>query len=427
MTTQTTTEATVWPPPEPPPKICRGTDCDVELHWYWKDGAQHGPSWRRGRWRSPEELECDACGSANRERKHAASKPQEWPPEEPPPAECTEVGCKVQIPYVWRDGPWYGPLYKQGRWVAPSDVSREERLAVKEFIPDPGCGYLCEEHIATRKATADAKALRKSITSSGLPIRMQSLRWSRYLEYRDADGQIVKAANRDSVTQEDFLRFTNSIPPDTVGITPWNRHLAGRLRSLSGPSARIETTVIMGEVGSGKSTLMAAAIIGLLARGVVCRYITEAELWALVREQWSQTTKKQHRARDVIEQLVDVPVLALDDIGTTESPKPWIVDGIERLVCARYDLGRPMLFTTNVDMDGLANIYGERVGSRLSEMTGRGARYIHLGGPDWRTGVMRHAHQPATATACHTCGRTPCRCECSECGYHPCRDLASCQ
>ena len=405
----TTTEATAWPPPEPTPKICRDAFCDTELRWYWKDGPQVGPAWRVGRWRSPEQLECDTCIVEERERVNASSKPAQWPPEEPPPAECTEAGCGTKLPYIWRDGPWYGHLYKQGKWLAPNEET------------------LCEPHIASQKQAAEESALRKLITSSGIPRRMESLRWSSYQEYRDGTGELVTVTNRDSVTPDDFLRFTAGLPLGTLGITPWNKQLAGRLRLLSRPSARVETTVIMGPVGSGKSTIMAAAIIGLLARGTVCRYITEAELWALVREQWSQTSKKQLRARDVIEQLVDVPVLGLDDFGTTESPKSWIVDGIERLVCGRYDAGRPILITTNVNLDGLANIYGERVASRLAEMTGRGARYVQLGGPDWRTGIVRHDHKPATPAACHTCGHEPCRCECSECGYHPCRRLASCE
>jgi hypothetical protein len=290
---------------------------------------------------------------------------------------------------------------------------------------------MCPEHATLKREQVTLER----IAESGLPGKMQAFRWDQVQEYRDVAGELVLHADRSTITHEAFQAFQDGLPGGVLGITPWNKTLALRLRALCQPGVNVQTMMIVGPVGSGKSTLVAATVSGLLGRGLACSYLTEANLWAMVRKQWSQVTKKSHRAPDVIQQLVDVPILALDDLGTVESPKPWHVDGMERLICGRYDNGLPILITTNSSLDELADTYGERVGSRLVEMIGRGARYVELGGPDWRTGEVRPddleeapppTQEPAQAR-CMVCKSTPCKCECPECGYHPCRGLASCR
>lgn len=301
--------------------------------------------------------------------------------------------------WTWREGPAEGPPYRRGRWQPP-DV------------------HLCTEHQAAEAKAEHAAELAKLLADSGLPKRLQVYSWDRVQEYRKG-GKIVAHADRAAVTHAAFQRYQAELPEGTLGITPWNKSLARTLRRVCEPGTRVRSWVIMGPVGSGKSTLVAAAVAGLLGRGVPCRYVTEADLWAMVRAQWGRVAKKHHQAPDVVQQLVDVDVLALDDLGTIEQPRPWHVDGMERLVCGRYDAGRPMLITSNATLQQLADTYGERVGSRLVEMIGRGRRYVRLGGPDWRTGLIR-ADEPAQAAA------APEALPCSECGHSPCRGGGAC-
>lgn len=413
-----------WAPPEPDGIPCRG-GCGKVRRYVWQDGPPHGPSWRRGRWVAPSAYqgsglicpECQAAAAAAQaaraEAQRLASRPVPWPPDEPIPLVCQGNDCTVVQRWTWREGPWDGPAHQRGRREPPPT-------------------HLCPEHQAEAVAARAEQQLRDKLAASGLPQRLQGYRWDRVLEYRDSAGQLVPYDERGRITHAAFQRYQARLPEDTLGITPWNKALAGTLRALCKGDASVLSWLIMGPVGSGKSTLVAATVAGLLARGLDCYYLTEADLWARVRQQWGQTSKAGARRLDVVQALVDMPVLALDDLGTIESPKPWHVDGMERLVCGRYDTGRPMLITTNATVQELADTYGERVGSRLVEMIGRGRRYMRLGGPDWRTGLVRVEDLPAAATASTTAEPEPepeptDTTPCPDCGYHPCRRMPGCE
>lgn len=271
--------------------------------------------------------------------------------------------------------------------------------------------------------------MRERLGASGLPERLQGYRWISAQEYRDSKGRTVRNADREAITEAAFRRYQASLPEGVLGITPWNKKLAQLLREVS-RAPTVRSWLIMGPVGSGKSTLVAATIAGLLGRGIECLYITEADLWGKMRAQWGSTSRRAAKI-DVVQALIDVPVLALDDLGTIEHPKPWHTEGMERLVCGRYAAGRPMLITTNASLGELADTYGERVGSRLIDMIGRTKRYGRLGGPDWRSGRMRFdsaaVSESQAPQVCVTCDKAPCECPCPECGHYPCRGGGSCQ
>lgn len=337
---------------------------------------------------------CQACQAARQPA--PVPRPDTWPPVQPADRSCSHPDCAQGLAWQWRPGPWDGPRAGRGRWLPPED-------------------HLCPTHVAAADAALAVARAAAELAGCGLPGRLQSYDWSRTSEYTDSDGAIVHSADRGSITQAAFARFQAALPPSTLGITPWNKSLALVMRGLCRPDARVDSWLIMGPVGSGKSTMVAATVAGLVRAGRRCRYVTETDLWAMVRRQWGQTARKHHRTPDVVQDLVDVPILALDDIGTIEAPKPWHVDGMERLICGRYDAGRPVLLTTNATLQQLADSYGERVASRLAEMLGRGDRYMQMGGPDWRTGRIRSSPAAPAPAADTTTGA------CSECGYDPCR------
>lgn len=383
------TQATMssWPPPEPDALPCPG-GCGHSYRWHWKEGPATGPSFRRGAWRRPDAPLCDACVTAEAE----ASRPAVWPPPQPSARPCAAPECDTPQPYVWADGPWNGPSWARGRWMAPDTI-------------------LCHTCASRQRAEAERREALERIEASGLPAHLRAFRWKVNLEYTDRQGRAVPELERDSITHAAFQRFQNALPDGTLGITPWNKSLARILCAMCLPSVPVQSWLMVGPVGSGKSTLMAATITGLLERGVEARYITETDLWALVRAQWRETRRSAHRV-DVLQALIEVPVLALDDLGTVQQPKPYHREGMERLICGRYDRGLPILITTNCTISQIAEHYGERVASRLSEMIDRRTRYKLLTGPDWRTGMVRPSRPTPAASSAASC---------SECGFRPCR------
>ena len=52
-----------------------------------------------------------------------------------------------------------------------------------------------------------------------------------------------------------------------------------------------------------------------------------------------------------------------------ESPKPWVVELVYVLISHRYEHMLPTIITTNYDGKQLDAVFGQRIVSRLTEMT----------------------------------------------------------
>ena len=73
--------------------------------------------------------------------------------------------------------------------------------------------------------------------------------------------------------------------------------------------------------------------------------------------------------------------LVVDDIGFTDKPSAWQTEAIYHLANERRAHQRPTLWTSNLDPDTLAKVYGPAIASRLT-----GGKVVCLGGQDRRAG-----------------------------------------
>jgi len=71
--------------------------------------------------------------------------------------------------------------------------------------------------------------------------------------------------------------------------------------------------------------------------------------------------------------------LVVDDIGFTDKPSAWQTEAIYHLANERRAHQRPTLWTSNLDPDALAKVYGPAIASRLT-----GGKVVCLGGQDRR-------------------------------------------
>lgn len=122
--------------------------------------------------------------------------------------------------------------------------------------------------------------------------------------------------------------------------------------------------VVVGPVGSGKSHLIAAALIaGYEAHGAPARF------------RWTSAATLLERERPDAEQddgpslavCRAVPILGFDDLGA-ERDTEWGIDRMRLLAADRWDHEHPIAVTSNLQLgpDGpLAARYGERTYSRL--------------------------------------------------------------
>jgi DNA replication protein DnaC len=168
---------------------------------------------------------------------------------------------------------------------------------------------------------------------------------------------------------------------DHPRITAWVTEIAHTGRPGPGGVPGIATgpsLLIAGPTGTGKTHQAYGAIRTLLRAGVRLRWegTTVADLYA---------AQRPHQGSDPEQQLLRLarsPLLLLDDLGAAKQ-SPWTEELTYRLVNHRYNQLLPTLITTNLPVAELRDAVGDRVASRLAEMTDR----VILTGHDRR----RHA------------------------------------
>jgi DNA replication protein DnaC len=135
--------------------------------------------------------------------------------------------------------------------------------------------------------------------------------------------------------------------------------------------------LLTGGVGAGKTHLAAALCHHLAKLHVPARMVKAPGLLQMIRRTYDRDTADD--ARYDLRRLDEARVLVLDDLGT-ERVTDWAQEQLHTLVDGWYEAGRPLMVTTNLDLEQLAAQLGDRIASRLSEMT----RPLVLKAPDRR-------------------------------------------
>lgn len=124
--------------------------------------------------------------------------------------------------------------------------------------------------------------------------------------------------------------------------------------------------LIAGPTGTGKTHQAYGAVRSLLAAGVRQRWqaVTAADLHASLRP------RPGHDPEQELQSLGRCPLLIWDDLGAAKQSE-WTEELTYRLINRRYTEILPTLITTNLPTDELRTAVGDRVASRLAEMTDR--------------------------------------------------------
>jgi DNA replication protein DnaC len=103
--------------------------------------------------------------------------------------------------------------------------------------------------------------------------------------------------------------------------------------------------VLVGKSGVGKTHLLCAVLQQLtLERGIPCKYVDCFHLTERIRGSIKDGSDLD--PSDILEPLVDVPLLAIDELGKGMET-PFETHVIDQLVTRRYNANRPILVTTN--------------------------------------------------------------------------------
>ena len=160
---------------------------------------------------------------------------------------------------------------------------------------------------------------------------------------------------------------------DTLKVTNHNRVVIQRLNKWK-PEMQ-KGGVLFGPVGTGKSTLMKCLINKWASENYRCKFVGMGKLLQKLRD----GMKSERTLGEQMAKLVEPDLLIVDDIGV-EKPTDWSREQIFTLLEDRRGMGKVNFFTTNLNQNDIAAVYGDRIADRLREW----CVWIEVAGPSWR-------------------------------------------
>lgn len=122
-----------------------------------------------------------------------------------------------------------------------------------------------------------------------------------------------------------------------------------------------------GDPGTGKTTLAMLVSKTALKAGHSVAIYSMPRLLAEIRNTFDADSRNSYA--QLFRQLTSVDLLHLDDVGA-EQQTEWVLEQLYSIVNERYEDGRAVMITTNLDHKALEQQIGQRTVSRLVEMCG---------------------------------------------------------
>ena len=137
---------------------------------------------------------------------------------------------------------------------------------------------------------------------------------------------------------------------------------------------------IYGEAGVGKTYLACALIKKILEEGFKVRFFNTGDFLEQLREEFEKGFGDNYEYLGLFRETMNFKgILVFDDIGA-EKISDWARERLYLIINKRYEDMTPTIFTSNCDMEILSARLGDRVTSRLFQMT----EIIKLNGSDKR-------------------------------------------
>ena len=152
------------------------------------------------------------------------------------------------------------------------------------------------------------------------------------------------------------------------GVTEWVRQWAEE------PGAS-PWLVLSGPVGVGKTHESYAALRAAATSGhpLTWEAHSAGEIYASLRPTPGVSTEARMRAYQT------TGLLLVDDLGATKASE-WVEETTHRLINYRYERRLPVIITTNVLISEMTHVIGDRITSRLAQMS----QVVRMTGPDRR-------------------------------------------
>lgn len=201
----------------------------------------------------------------------------------------------------------------------------------------------------------------------------------------------IRCLARDAVIENALSDFSRKVPrkyreatASDGAVRAWAAGLVKDAHILwrndprdTGKITQGSSLLLLGPTGTGKTWQAYGAIRSIAESGRACRWeaTSAADLYADMRPGGNPLT-----SREVFDYYARADLLVLDDLGVGKQ-SDWTEEVNSRLFDYRCQWEKPTIITSNLGTKELTKVFGERVTSRLEEMTGSP---VVLGGSDRR-------------------------------------------
>ena len=120
-----------------------------------------------------------------------------------------------------------------------------------------------------------------------------------------------------------------------------------------------------GDVGTGKTTLAMLIAKTAMTGGHTVAIYSLPRLLGMLRDTYGDSSA--YSLNELLDRLSAVDLLQIDDVGA-EQTSAWVLEQLYTIVNTRYEDGKSIVFTTNLEDDALREQIGHRTVSRLHEM-----------------------------------------------------------
>lgn len=141
------------------------------------------------------------------------------------------------------------------------------------------------------------------------------------------------------------------------------------------PEITRRTVLLTGKSGLGKTFLMHAMAARLMERGFSVLTISAFQFLQIARKSFFESDGG-------LDELIETPVLMLDDVGSEPLMKNITIEALFTLINERQNRGLATVVSTNLTTEEMKDRYTERISSRITDT--RNCMVIALEGRDLR-------------------------------------------
>lgn len=141
--------------------------------------------------------------------------------------------------------------------------------------------------------------------------------------------------------------------------------------------------LMTGPVGCGKTHLAVAILREVIAKGYTGLFYNSPDLLRDIRATFEPTSELTED--DLLEMVTSTDLLVFDDVGA-ENTTGFVLDRFYLIVNERYEGCKPIIVTSNLELEILEERLGKRIVSRILEMT---ESFGPFPAEDWRRRNLR--------------------------------------